>query len=139
MGKLLFYNFKMSKLMDQSIQISMKAEKTFLISLLGIGMIWIFTGCDMFNGDCSCKDYGGIASEITNNHGHELFVPSGDFENPTDGIYSIKGDADHDHQVSFTGQELMIVSDNNSKTVNSTAGGTDNHIHVVTLDCNCDQ
>jgi hypothetical protein len=87
--------------------------------------------------ECSCFESGGIASEITNNHGHELNIPAADFSDPVDGTYSIKGSADHDHQVSFTGEDLEIVSGYNSKTVTSTSGGTDGHTHEVTLDCGC--
>ena len=98
-------------------------------------MLLLFGSCQYY--DCSCFEAGGLASEITDNHGHRLDVPAEDFTNPTDGTYSIRGDADHDHQVSFTGEELEIVSGYNSKAVMSTPGGQDNHTHMVTLDCGC--
>lgn len=92
--------------------------------------------CTQYN--CSCFDVGGIASKISDNHDHILDIPASDFTNPVDGTYSIKGEADHDHEVSFTAEELEIVSNNNSKTVISTPGGTDGHTHEVTLDCGCE-
>lgn len=87
--------------------------------------------------ECSCFKYGGVDSEITSNHGHKLEVPAIDFNEPHDKTYSIKGTADHNHEVSFTAEDLQVVSGSNSKTVTSTPGGTDNHTHEVTLDCGC--
>lgn len=104
------------------------------------GMVFLLLICGTItceHSDCSCFEFGGIASEISNNHGHELIVPTSDFNNPKDGTYSIRGNANHDHQVSFTKEDLETVSGNNSKTVVSTPGGTDNHTHEVVLDCSC--
>ena len=88
--------------------------------------------------NCSCIEIGGTSSEISNNHDHKLFVPPEDFQNPVGGTYSIQGEADHDHSVTFTAEELEIVTDNNSNTQESSAGGSDNHTHMVTLDCGCE-
>lgn len=114
----------------------MKRSFGNLLFLLGLVSLFSVNSCEILY-ECSCFESGGIASEITNNHGHELNIPAEDFSNPVDGTYSIKGSADHDHQISFTGEDLEIVSDSNSKTVTSTPGGTDGHTHEVTLDCGC--
>jgi len=90
---------------------------------------------DCFPGDCDCFEHGGIASEITDDHGHVLEVPAEDFTDPVDGTYDITGEADHSHEVSFTGEQLEVVSGYNSATEESTVG--DGHTHMVTLDCSC--
>ena len=114
----------------------LKFRKLSVILLSGSILILILLAqCN--EQECSCFTYGGIDSEITNNHGHKLVIPKEHFTNPVDGTYSIKGTADHDHTVFFTGENLGIVSGNNSNTVTSSPGGTNNHTHEVTLDCSC--
>lgn len=113
----------------------MKKLSIALQLLLPVLFIFSTTTCNTY--DCSCFKFGGIDSEITKNHEHSLEIPAEDFNNPHDGTYSIKGEADHDHKVTFSAEDLEIVSGNNSKTVTSTQGGSDNHTHEVTLDCSC--
>src|SRR5512140_2631988 len=95
------------------------------------------SGAKCWGGDCNCLEKGGIASEITGNHGHSLDVPAADFVSHSEPTYtySIRGTATHDHQVTFTGSQLEVVSRYNSATVTSTVA--DGHTHDVTLDCNC--
>ncbi|GMQ82716.1 MAG: hypothetical protein BMS9Abin05_2176 [Rhodothermia bacterium] len=90
--------------------------------------------CNVFS-ESSCFDNGGIDTEITKNHGHKLRIPSKDFTDPTDGTYSIQGNASHDHVVIYIGEQLATVSDFNSETVTSSTYASDNHSHRVTLDC----
>jgi len=110
----------------------MKTRKLLLVCLLApLSLAPICNGGET----CDCFEYGGIASEITGNHGHDLEVPAADFTDPVDGTYDITGTADHSHEVTFTGEQLETVSGLNSATVESTVGA--GHTHMVTLDCSC--
>lgn len=114
----------------------MSTNVRFKIAAAALSLMLSGAGCNFReSGSGPATEVGGLASEITGNHGHELRVPPEDFAAPDAGAsysYSIKGKAPHDHTVVFTGQQLIIVSGFNSATVASSA--TEGHTHQVTLD-----
>jgi len=109
-----------------------RREFVKLIAYVGAGTALAACGNKDSKGDCSVA--GGTASNITNNHGHALDVPTADFMDPiADHLYSIQGSAAHDHTISLTGAQLQQVLAGSSVTVTSTT--TDLHMHDVTVAC----
>jgi len=64
---------------------------------------------------------------------HALRVPMADFVTLAKKDYSIKGDSTHDHTVTLTAAQLMMLKAGVAVTVTSTKGG--NHTHEVTVGC----
>lgn len=96
------------------------------------------TGCGMDEGSGgtpSCADFGARASAIAGNHGHVLAVPKADFVAPATHTYSIMGTADHDHEITLTGTQLMDIAAGMSVQAVTTDGGTPAHSHSVTVVC----
>ena len=81
----------------------------------------------------SCDDNGAKSSVITLNHAHSLVIPAADFVNPVDGVYDIMGGAGHNHTVSLTAAQLMLVQGGTPVTVTSGVGAA--HTHMVTVTC----
>jgi VCBS repeat-containing protein len=77
----------------------------------------------------------GCSESISANHGHALSVPVADLDSPTPRTYSIMGAAVHDHQVTFSVQQLQQLKAGTAVTVTSTAFAGDGHFHSVMVTC----
>lgn len=109
-----------------------RREFVKLMVYVGTGAALGACGTSSTMGDCSGS--GGTASNISNNHGHVLMVPSTDFADPiTDHTYSIQGSATHDHTIALTGAQLQQILGGTPVTVTSTT--TNMHTHDVTVIC----
>lgn len=109
-------------------------RKGFLGALGGGTVVLWLQACGGGGGD---DDNGGPmqcgANSITGNHGHALTIPEADLSSATDKVYSIQGNANHDHTVTLTAAQLAMLRAGQSVDVTSTnAGG---HDHVVTARC----
>lgn len=80
-----------------------------------------------------CAKNGGHATEISNNHGHELMVPAADFSANADKTYSIMGQATHDHTLTLTAAQLSQIAQGTMVTAQSST--TAGHLHNVTVGC----
>src|SRR5947208_1914370 len=49
---------------------------------------------------------GASGTQIADNHGHQLVIPSADLDSTTSKVYSIMGTAMHDHMVTFSAAQL---------------------------------
>lgn len=82
----------------------------------------------------NCID-NGTSSAISANHGHNLTVSKEDVQAGTEKSYSIQGSSPHSHTVTLTASHFTSLKSNNSITVSSTSGDSDNHTHSVTVSC----
>jgi hypothetical protein len=73
-------------------------------------------------------------SSISDNHGHKLVIPVEDLDSTSPKTYSIIASADHDHQVTFTADDLAELKAGVSINVTSTNGGT-THDHNLAVKC----
>jgi len=71
-----------------------------------------------------------IGALIQTNHGHVLTVPPDDVLAGADKVYSIKGNATHDHQVALSAAQFAELRAGQTIQVSST-GGT--HTHGLVL------
>ena len=92
-------------------------------------------------GKDAASDTGGDTTEafqcrssIADNHGHRLVIPVEDLDSTSPKTYSIIGSADHDHQVTFTADDLADLKAGVSVNVTSNDGGT-THDHAVAVKC----
>ncbi|WP_428740345.1 hypothetical protein [Tenacibaculum sp.] len=82
----------------------------------------------------NCID-NGTSSAITANHGHSLTVSKEDVQAGTEKSYSIQGTAAHNHNVTLTAANFSSLKSNNSISIASTSGDSDNHTHTVIVSC----
>ena len=82
----------------------------------------------------NCLD-NGTSSSIGGNHGHTLTVSKEDVQAGTQKTYSIQGTSNHNHQVTLTAANFSSLQSNNSISVSSTTGDSDNHTHSVIVSC----
>jgi hypothetical protein len=76
---------------------------------------------------------GNCAAEISGNHGHALTVPIADLDSTTDKTYSIQGDADHSHLVTFSVAALADLKAGRVVSLLTTV--TLGHQHGITENC----
>jgi hypothetical protein len=86
-------------------------------------------------GPPDCATNGGRASGISGNHGHSLTIPVADFGDGLDHIYSIEGNADHDHEIALSAAQLATILGGGTVNVTSSIGGSPVHTHTVTAAC----
>lgn len=93
------------------------------------------------SGKDASRDTGGDTTEafqcrfsIADNHGHRLVIPVEDLDSTSPKTYSIIGTADHDHQVTFTAEELADLKAGVSINATSNNGGT-THDHNLAVKC----
>lgn len=82
-----------------------------------------------------CLAHGGMALQISGNHGHKLVISVADFESPPESVhtYSIQGTADHAQFIDLTGKELAAMVAGNPVSVVSSAN--QQHRHTVIAGC----
>jgi ABC-type phosphate transport system substrate-binding protein len=73
-------------------------------------------------------------SSIMQNHGHAITIPLADLDSSTAKTYSIKGTADHDHQITLDPNDLAELKSKVSVKKTSTTGGQ-SHDHDVAILC----
>jgi hypothetical protein len=81
---------------------------------------------------------GSSGSEITDNHGHLLTVPTADLTSITAMAYSIMGSATHDHSLTLVPDDLAQLNFGGTVTVVSSvtdAPTFGSHSHGVTVTC----
>lgn len=83
------------------------------------------------NPDCLLN--GAIASNISGNHGHSLMVSKADIEEGVDKTYSIRGSANHDHEITISAADFTNLKNNMQVGENSTT--VQSHSHSVTISC----
>jgi hypothetical protein len=77
-------------------------------------------------------------SEITDNHGHLLTVPTAELLSLTAMTYSIMGSATHDHSLTLSPDDLAQLNSGGTVTVVSSvtdAPTFGRHLHGVTVTC----
>jgi hypothetical protein len=82
-------------------------------------------------GGAVCED-GASATEISNNHGHDLTVPADDIQAGVEQIYDIQGTADHSHTVTLKPPNFAALRQGSPIAVFSDGG---DHPHGMTLSC----
>jgi hypothetical protein len=80
-----------------------------------------------------CSATGAHDTLITNNHGHSVMVPKGDFSASGDRTYDIQGSATHTHSITLTEAHRSALVQGTTVTVTSTSGSA--HTHDVTVSC----
>lgn len=73
------------------------------------------------------------ATQITNNHGHDLSIPAADLNSAVSKTYDILGAGGHSHQVIFSAAQLAQLKAGQAVTVSSTTNQA--HSHDVTGAC----
>ena len=116
-------------------------RRTFFVSiagLAGVGATAFTLGCgggtedQTTNDGEDCQD-GVQNSQISQNHGHSLAIPAGDIEAGAGKSYSIKGSADHNHDLALTADDFAMIMAGSEVTITST--NDDGHTHEVTIRC----
>ena len=123
-------------------------RKRFLQSMSGGTVVLLFQACGGggYSGSSASGGYGNpmpqgcgaSGTQIADNHGHQLVVPSADLDSTTNKVYSIMGTASHDHMVTLTAAQLAQLKAGQSVIATSTttdAAPFGPHSHVVTASC----
>lgn len=79
---------------------------------------------------------GTPVATIGDNHSHAphmMMMAAADVTAGADKTYSIMGSSNHDHMVTVTVAQFMMIMQNQAIAVLSTAGGLDAHTHCVTI------
>jgi hypothetical protein len=97
-------------------------------ALGGITLLVTLTGC---GGEDDEGDFliGGNHA----NGAHRIFLPASDLASTVDKTYSIAGDAQHNHFVTFTVAQLQQLQAGQRIEAISSVDQTDLHIHQVTV------
>jgi hypothetical protein len=108
-------------------------ESAFL-ALFGGGT----NGQDTHDDPASTSACGSSGSEISDNHGHALTVPTADLTSITAITYSIMGSATHDHVLTLLPDDLAQLNLGGTVTVVSSLTDAPTfglHSHGVTVQC----
>ena len=82
-------------------------------------------------GDGNCND--DIDVVITGNHGHELSIPSADFDSGQGKTYNIQGTSAHSHSITLTAQDFTELKAGKKITKEST--NDSGHTHPMQIIC----
>ena len=123
-------------------------RKRFLQSMSSGTVVLLFQACGGggYSGSSAAGGYGNpmplgcgaSGTQIADNHGHQLVVPSADLDSTTSKVYSIMGTATHDHMVTLSAAQLAQLKAGQSVIVTSTVTDVTPfgpHSHVVTASC----
>lgn len=102
-------------------------RKEFLTLVITLGAGSLAQGCGP--GECTS---GAWDTEITNNHGHLLRIPTADIAAGESKTYDIKGVADHTHGLVVTSEHFALLRRRQGFT---TTSSITTHTHDVTVRC----
>lgn len=122
----------------------MKRNQFLAAGAGGMVLLWL-QACG--GGDDAGNGNGGFppvltscgASAITLNHGHAVTIPVADLNSTVAKTYSIRGTADHDHEITLTVSQLQALKSGASSvpvtSTISTSAADGQHAHQVTITC----
>lgn len=121
----------------------MLTRKTFLVQMVGGSWLLALGGCggggSSYGGgsptDTTPPAVGGgcSATSISSNHGHTLAIPKADLDSTVAKTYNIQGSANHNHQVTFSPEQLAQLKAGQAVSITSTVDSS--HSHSVTENC----
>ncbi len=116
----------------------MVTRAEFLVQLTSSGWVLFLAGCGGGGGyDAGpappAQAAACSATQITNNHGHTLTMPTADLNSTVSMSYNIQGSANHSHLVTFSAAQLAQLKAGQSVTVATTVSLA--HQHDLSAAC----